>query len=891
MQKKIHTNGSALLIIIITIILISTLGLAIFSLTGTGALDTVVYNNNKQAYYLAESGYRHAAGLYLNTENKDKDGTADDEKAKILQEKIDGGQYTLPNGGKFSLNVYPYWLMPDHDYIGKTSNASFHFPGQIPEDFGIPNEGVMAYSHTEKDGEKIALFKYSDANISTSNKKITCELGQRLVAGQYCDIKSKDTLFLALPLKKTSSNQTAGLQGGKLTLDISNAKSNRCIPPYNGIFIWGAENKEYLYKKADFKDNNIILSDITTINGKPVGTNFIENITTKPAKGYLVFKRNLTLISKGETGNGELNAVRTINYNIPISNSSSEDKGELERQDIVMKSQKDLITNFKAVQGTIAEFKSYLTTNFQGQQVQSPSATILKINPENNTKIGQVDLRVRKQGSNELTDAQRKLRAAWKKNNHLLEYDVQAKLSSLTKLLYAATGLSIRVSGNGKEFLALSFMSFYTPSIIYEANNNINPAGGTLTGKKNGRKIFSGVRCLGKPQPNHLYRYQNRFLDKYYLVLDERQDEKRIPIHPDDYQQIANSFSKLDGAELILTDSEGIQHTIGTVKYPHLTSKTTLKPYDREKFGPYEWTNYNDFIPRDIKPLKLANQELYMGSMNDWLNNNHNSNYPISSYHFYPGKNEHFGPYSPYNIFQRLALVLWEQYEDSNGQIKRRWLAAKDMTDDKCILGVQESTDGRIVHDDTALLIRVRENEIKGIKTNLIDVFYGDKTNNNKEPNSIPFDKRRKRYDPTTVHWPPISLDDWSEQEDYFTHIQAFIKPDGSLNKKTNWDLLNPDIKKGTGGPEEIAVFEITNSGTLLVSCHPSPIAPLNNQTEFSPEEEAVWQDRPEISFHAVGDIDSSYNKVASMNDFGLRTLISGEEGYLKGGFLPGIQR
>lgn len=882
MQKKLRTDGSALLIIIVAIILISALGLAVFSLTGTGALDTVVYNNNKQAYYLAESGYRYAASLYLNTENKDKDGTADDEKAEVLQKKIDGKQYTLPNGGKFSLAAYPYWLIPNSDYIGQTK-ATFHFPGQIPKDFGIPNEGVMAYSHTEKDGEKIALFKYSDANISTSDKTITCKLGKRLVAGQYCDIKTKDSLFLALPLKKTSDNKTIGLQGGKLTLDITDAKSNRCIPPYNGVFIWGAENSEFLYKKAEFQSKNIILSDITTINGKPVGKNFIIDITTEPAKEYLVFKRNLALTSKGETGSGELNAVRTIDYNIPISNSSSEDRGELAKQEVIMDSQRKLAENFKAVEGTAAQYAEYLTTDdHTGKVLKSPSAAILKINPKNNTKVGQVDLRVRKEGSNELTEAQRKLRQAWKKNNHFLEYDVQAKFSSLVELLYGATGLSIRVSGNGKEFLALSFMSFYTPSLIYQANSSINPAGGTLTGKKNGEEIFSNVRCLGKPQPNHFYYYETS-----KSILYKNQPEKRIPIHPEDYQKIANKFSKLDGAELILTDSGGIQHTIGTVKYPH-------RHVDKKKhkFGPYEWTNYNDFIPQEIKPLKLANKELYMGSMNDWVVKGHDFNYPINSFHFYPGRSdENLGKYPPYKIFQRLALVLWEQYQDANGQIKRRWLVAKDMTDDEYILGVQQSTDGRIVHDDTALLIRIRENEIKGVKTNLIDVFYGDKTKHNEAPNSIPFDRARKPYNPGYVYWTPLSLDDWSKENDYFTHIQAVVNPDGSLNKKTNWDLLNPDIKKGTEGPEEIAVFEINNNGTLLISCHPSPNAPFNNDTEFSPEEEAVWQDRPEISFHAVGDIDSSHNKVISMNDFGLRTVVSGEEGYLKGGFKPGLQR
>ena len=86
----------------------------------------------------------------------------------------------------------------------------------------------MAYSYAEKEGEKIALFHYSGAVVSSSTRTITCTLGARLAAGLFCDIKIKDAFFLALPLS-LSENSTVGLTGGSLQLKLPAAGANRCL--------------------------------------------------------------------------------------------------------------------------------------------------------------------------------------------------------------------------------------------------------------------------------------------------------------------------------------------------------------------------------------------------------------------------------------------------------------------------------------------------------------------------------------------------------------------------------------------------------------------------------------------------------------------------------------
>ena len=102
-------------------------------------------------------------------------------------------------------------------------------------------------------------------------------------------------------------------------------------------------------------------------------------------------------------------------------------------------------------------------------------------------------LKVKKPGSSELADAQIALREAWKKNNHFLEYDVQAEFSFLVSLLYGGSGLSFRMSKDGKEYLALSFMKFYTPSLMYQRPRN-RGAGGGWIGRE---RVFGRLRGGG----------------------------------------------------------------------------------------------------------------------------------------------------------------------------------------------------------------------------------------------------------------------------------------------------------------------------------------------------------------------------------------------------------
>ncbi|NCC26441.1 MAG: hypothetical protein EOM25_14775, partial [Deltaproteobacteria bacterium] len=190
-RRHSSDSGSALVAIIITMVVISALTVAVVSLNSSGVMNTVTFNHNKNAYYLAESGYRYAAAVYLNTENDDSGGSADDEKASALARQIDGTTYTLP-GGRFELSAFPYWLVPNARYT-RGQTATLNFPGTIPPSFSIPSSGTMAFSHIREDGTpEITLFIYSGASINSGTNTLRCTLGNRLPTNAAYAIEADD---------------------------------------------------------------------------------------------------------------------------------------------------------------------------------------------------------------------------------------------------------------------------------------------------------------------------------------------------------------------------------------------------------------------------------------------------------------------------------------------------------------------------------------------------------------------------------------------------------------------------------------------------------------------------------------------------------------------------
>lgn len=117
-------TGSMLIVIIITIVVISVLGLAIYILTSTAVLNQVVAHRASRAFYLSESGIRIATSEYNAATNKN---------ARLVA--LHNKQITMPdNIGKITILSNPYWFYATAaDAAASTSTTlRLHLPGNVP---------------------------------------------------------------------------------------------------------------------------------------------------------------------------------------------------------------------------------------------------------------------------------------------------------------------------------------------------------------------------------------------------------------------------------------------------------------------------------------------------------------------------------------------------------------------------------------------------------------------------------------------------------------------------------------------------------------------------------------------------------------------------------------
>jgi hypothetical protein len=241
------------------------------------------------------------------------------------------------------------------------------------------------------------------------------------------------------------------------------------------------------------------------------------------------------------------------------------------------------------------------------------------------------------------------------------------------------------------------------------------------------------------------------------------------------------------------------------------------------------------------------------------------------------------------DLSNTLLLVLWQQMVQADGSIDYRWLAYKELpaSYDPYIQGNQDTSyDGQIVHDNTTLLVRVREVYRDTTKVNNINVFYADMYDTSVRgipphdpPNSIPYDivprKRYKYGEPTkdgswNPQWPPKKIDQWSSYTDFFSHVQVGDKYE-SVPRKFQWDGLNNATEL-----QEFDYFELSDDGTITIS-------------ELVTPDSGTYR-VPEIGMHAFGDVYKGGTgdfRVASFNDFALLLFTPG---YDRGGFLAATQ-
>lgn len=91
-----RNQGSALLFVIITMVIMAVLGAGMVSLVRTDAMQNVRANYGQRAYYMAESGFRYATSVYMESGNPDD----------IFNDNYNERVFNVPEGGSFALTIF-----------------------------------------------------------------------------------------------------------------------------------------------------------------------------------------------------------------------------------------------------------------------------------------------------------------------------------------------------------------------------------------------------------------------------------------------------------------------------------------------------------------------------------------------------------------------------------------------------------------------------------------------------------------------------------------------------------------------------------------------------------------------------------------------------------------
>ena len=134
--------GATLVIIILSLLVLTVIGVAIYALTSTAALNQAVAQKAARAFYLAESGIRVASSEFRSVLQFDAAGIDDYVARNNKLISLQGQVFPLPNNqGQFSLDMSSDWLYAQTAQSGAT--VTLYFSGDVRSGLTFPAGGIL----------------------------------------------------------------------------------------------------------------------------------------------------------------------------------------------------------------------------------------------------------------------------------------------------------------------------------------------------------------------------------------------------------------------------------------------------------------------------------------------------------------------------------------------------------------------------------------------------------------------------------------------------------------------------------------------------------------------------------------------------------------------------
>ncbi len=819
-------KGNVLIGLIVTMMIFAALGAGMVSMTGTSTFSQVTANTTSKAYYLAESGFRYAASVYLNEDDTDTDGEIEDDRNLVLV-NLDGSTFTFVNlDERFSLEVYPYYFVTSASHnIGDTALDTI-FPGNIPADFSMPltngrlRIGSGIYNYTNYDGAGTFTLPAPGLLEAISDNMNVNPVGNPFAVA-------------------TMTN------GGDLTLS-----SASFFPMITGKFM--IDGIAYTYKTK----NGNILENITDANDPDRGFSFLVDANTD-----VVLKPYLRVRSTGTVGQGDEAASREIVYNVPIPDSPTEGvKVEFHDQF----SDASSISNWQPILGwgTHGIASGTLKVGSTGSEAGGIEKSLIGLNWQN-------------------TNAN--LASAHLLSGYFLNYDAQVKVGFGSSTYpdandadYAA-GLSFRLDQANNSY-GVSFMRADDSQLLSNIDNNIVPHYDIPM------IVLWQQTNLGSDRDWLAYKY----LTGPEIWSDDMDSVSGAPwgwsvpidtatppwwLSSFDYHSFPKMWSDRTGHYINNEDASIITPSVDLTG--HTSAVLTF------------WHNYNFFDPGDSGRVYINGSEIasFVGpdQQNEWVKvaidisdyippNNVQITFRIQTDGAGTDQGWHIDdvaisegfPVNESTLLVRIKEAAEVRFnsggttEIEDGDIITQANGAHGTVVGNPVLSsgnwaagnavgiiTINKVSGTFINGQALLVGGSNLATAQGFtaRNNYIKVFYGDVIGN-LPANNDPFDHQRNPNSRNTVHWPPDEIQDWSATGDYFTLVQ--------------WDGVNSvDI-----------IESIDEPGVIVLGTESSL---------FTPDSGILSYARPELGLHTFGH--GSTN--VYFDDFGLLVEIAAGSGFL----------
>lgn len=402
-------SGSALIAIIAAILIFSTIAAALLPLVSSSGHQAVAQDHSEKAYLMAESGFRYAAGQYVNA-------ASDTEKLQALED-LHNSFYSTDQGA-FALHLYAYFFEVQEAIPINATAIHTRARGAVPS-------GIEALAFQSN----LSLMMTTGTQIlnvdrfSVTGSTVTFHLAQ-----QTQETISAGTLIF--PAAAPAGSQSL-VNGGTIV-----ASDLDMFPSHNGYITLAGRRLNYRYK--DSAANRLV---------GVVDLNDADMSLTITNTDDIVLNRHVQLVSTGFYGSGDFQVSRTVTYDTPLYFS-----GETEKTTTIEDTfdDADLDTNWNSVWGdnTIEEVDGNRRLDVIGQSSPaSAESSLIALDSD---------------------DAQQAFRASYQSSGNYLSYDTQVKVgfgsdpsdptvTDADDEYYFAAGLSFRLNVDADENLYNSY--------------------------------------------------------------------------------------------------------------------------------------------------------------------------------------------------------------------------------------------------------------------------------------------------------------------------------------------------------------------------------------------------------------------------------------------------